>query len=177
VLIRTEDVADRMAADEVERRAFAARGEQIVRLVAGLRETPGALSLVAERDGAVVGHAMFTDSLLDAPRRLVPVPVLSPLAVAPEHQRTGVGSALVRRGLELLAERGAPLCFLEGDPRYYSRLGFTAGGESGFRKPSLRIPDAGFQVRTMPAYEEWMTGTLVYHHLFWDLDCVGLRDA
>jgi putative acetyltransferase len=47
----------------------------------------------------------------------------------------------------------------------------------GFRKPSLRIPDAGFQVRLLPAYELWMTGTLVYSQTFWDHDLVGLRDA
>lgn len=175
--IRTEQAADRAAVDAVEERAFSGSGVQIVALVGALRETPDALSLVASRDGAVVGHAMFSTSLLDAPPRLVPVPVLSPLAVAPEHQRTGVGSALVRRGLALLAERGEPLCFLEGDPRYYSRLGFAAAEPLGFRKPSLRIPDAAFQVATLPAYEPWMTGTLVYHHTFWDLDCVGLREG
>ena len=42
---------------------------------------------------------MFTRSLLDAPRRLVDVQVLSPLGVLPEHQRQGIGSALVRAGL------------------------------------------------------------------------------
>jgi putative acetyltransferase len=135
------------------------------------------VSLVAVQAGQVVGHVMFTRSLLDAPRRLVEVQVLSPLAVAPGHQRQGVGSALVRSGVELLSRQGVPLVFLEGDPAYYTRFGFTPGGELGFRKPSLRIPDAAFQVRKLPAYEAWMTGTLVYSELFWQHDAVGLRDA
>jgi putative acetyltransferase len=82
---------------------------------------------------------------------------------------------MVRRGLELLAERDVPLVFLEGSPLYYSRFGFEPGAENGFRKPSLRIPDAGFQVCKLPAYEPWMTGTLVYDAAFWRHDCVGLR--
>lgn len=103
------------------------------------------------------------------------VRTLSPLAVAPAWQRRGVGSALVREGLRRLDERGVPLAFLEGDPRYYSRLGFEPAVEQGFRKPSLRIPDAGFQVIRLSAYEPWMTGTFVYADTFWDHDCVGLR--
>jgi len=102
--------------------------------------------------------------------------VLSPLGVLPGHQRRGIGSALARRGLEILAGRPVPLVFLEGDPRYYSRFGFAPGGDLGFRKPSLRIPDAAFQVVRLPPYQPWMTGTLVYAEPFWRHDCVGLRD-
>jgi len=120
------------------------------------------LALVAEDDGQVAGHVMFTRSLLDAPRRLVEVQVLSPLGVLPGRQRQGIGSALVRHGLKIMADRGVPLVFLEGSPGYYPRFGFVPGGTLGFRKPSLRIPDAAFQVAALPAYESWMTGTLVY---------------
>jgi putative acetyltransferase len=60
---------------------------------------------------------MFSRSLLDAPRRLVDVQVLSPLAVLPAWQRKGMGAALVRRGLELMAESDAPVVFVEGPPR------------------------------------------------------------
>ena len=102
--------------------------------------------------------------------------MLSPLGVLPEHQKRGIGSALVRRGLEAMAEQDTPLVFLEGDPRYYSRFGFVPGGDRGFRKPSLRIPDAAFQVIKLQRYEPWMTGTLVYAEPFWRYDLVGLRD-
>ncbi len=135
------------------------------------------VSLVADEAGEVVGHVLFTASLLDAPRQLVTVEVLSPLAVLPEHQGRGVGSALVLAGLEVLAKRSVPTVFLEGDPRYYSRFGFRAAGGSGFRRPSLRIPEPAFQVILLPAYEPWMTGTLVYSEIFWRHDAVGLRDA
>jgi putative acetyltransferase len=178
VSIRVELPTDAAVADDVQRRAFGAEGESIVRLVRDLRAAlarePG-LSLVAVDGDEVVGHVMFTRNLLDAPSRLVDVQVLSPLAVAPEAHGRGIGGALVEAGVAALAARGVPLVFLEGSPAYYCRFGFTAAGELGFRKPSLRIPDAAFQVRRLPSYEPWMTGTLVYRHEFWDHDAVGLR--
>jgi putative acetyltransferase len=182
--LREELPGDREPVRDIHLRAFGSHGRSdhalvVADLVDSLRQsiTPTAgLSLVAELDGRVVGHAMFTRSLLDAPRRLVEVHVLSPLAVTPDCQRRGVGSALVRQGLKALAERAVPLVFLEGDPRYYLRLGFAPGGDVGFRKPSLRIPDAAFQVIKLPGYEPWMTGTLVYAEPFWRHDLVGRRD-
>ena len=175
--IRTERPADHAAVREVHRQAFGDRGDVVARLTDALRAgDPAALSLVAEADGVVAGHVLVSRALLDAPRRLVPVQVLSPLGVLPGRQRRGAGAALVREALRRLDERGAPMVFLEGDPRYYGRLGFRDGGGAGFRKPSLRIPDAAFQVATLSGYEPWMTGTLVYPDTFWAHDCVGLRD-
>src|SRR4051812_6704448 len=141
--IRAERDGDHDAVLGLHRRAFGAEGPVVAGLVRALVEDDAeALSLVADDAGAVAGHVLFTRSLLDAPRRLVPVQVLSPLGVLPERQREGIGAALVRRGLELLDRRGVPVVFLEGDPRYYSRRGFGPGAAHGFRRPSLRIPEA-----------------------------------
>jgi len=158
--------------------AFGPGKHVVADLVEALRRSPAGvddLSFVAELDGELVGYVLFTRSLLDAPRRLVDVLVLSPLGVVPQHQHRGIGSALVRHALAALVPRLEPLVFLEGSPSYYSRLGFNPAGGLGFRKPSLRIPDAAFQVRMASTYEPWMTGTLVYAEPFWRLDCVGLR--
>ncbi len=182
--IREEEPGDHEGVRVLHTRAFgdhgpADHGHVVARLVDALRTEylpERGLSLVAVDGGQVVGHVLFTRSLLDAPRRLVEVQVLSPLGVLPERQRQGVGSALVREGLRRLAATTVPVVFLEGSPAYYSRFGFAPGGPLGFRKPSLRIPDPGFQVVRLPAHEEWMTGTLVYSSIFWELDCVGLRD-
>jgi putative acetyltransferase len=174
--LREELPGDGGAVRDVQLQAFGdGHGVVVADLVDSLRATAGCLSVVAEEDGRVVGHVMFTSALLDAERRLVEVQVLSPLGVLPEFHRRGIGSALVRHGLGILAERAVPLVWLEGDPRYYSRFGFLPGGELGFRRPSLRIPEGGFQVFRLPAYEPWMTGTLVYPEPFWRHDAVGLR--
>jgi putative acetyltransferase len=180
VEVRPEAISDRSAVQAVHLAAF---GRDHVPIVANLvdelrdavRRGEG-LSLVAEDRDQIVGHVMFSPSLLDAPKRLLPVQVLSPIGVVQGRQRQGVGTALIRRGLELLTELDVPLVFLEGAPGYYSRFGFEPGAAHGFRKPSLRIPDAAFQVLRLPAYEPWMTGTLVYSEAFWKHDAVGRRD-
>lgn len=174
---RTEQPGDVDAIRSVHDAAF---GDPIVGiLVDALRASRAwdpALSFVAEHDGRVVGHISYTRSYLDARRRLVDVLVLSPLGVLPDQQGRGVGSLLVSRSLELLQSRPEPLVFLEGKPSFYPRFGFQLGREQGFTPPSVRIPDAAFMVKRLPAYEPWMTGALVYAEPFWQLDCVGLRD-
>jgi putative acetyltransferase len=173
--VRRTRPGDERAIRSVHEQAFG--GPRVAHLAEALQRSPAGadgLSFVAESNGEVVGHVLFTRSLLDAPRRLVDVQVLSPVGVVPGQGR-GIGSRLIRHGLQVLAERDDPLVFLEGSPDYYPRFGFRPGGELGFRRPSLRIPEPAFQVRTLPAYEPWMTGTLVYAETFWQLDCVGLR--
>lgn len=177
--VRRERQADQLAVREVHLAAFGEHGLVVANLADELREavaTGAGLSLVAEDAGDIVGHVMFTPSLLDAPRRLVNVQVLSPMAVLPQCQRQGVGTALIRAGVQAMTERSVPVVFLEGDPGYYSRLGFEAGAAQGFHKASLRIPEAAFQAIRLPAHEPWMTGTLVYAEAFWRHDAVGLRD-
>jgi len=177
--LRLEHPEDRNRVRELHLAAFGDHGGTVADLVDALRRslTPDTgLSLVAEDARGLVGHVMFTRSLLDAPRRLVDVQVLSPLAVIPGRQGKGIGSALVQRGLDIMTESSYPLVFLEGPADYYARFGFVAGAPQGFRKPSLRIPDAAFQVMRLPAYESWMSGTLVYFETFWLHDAVGLRD-
>lgn len=186
-VVRGETPGDAAAVHHVVRDAF---GEQSVAdLVDSLRESPDwidGLSFVAVEGDRVVGHVLFTRSRLDTPTRLIDVLQLSPLSVAADRQRIGIGSALVRHALSVLtvgeSVSGAapvtrmPLLFLEGSPNYYSRFGFVAAGALGFRRPSLRIPPAAFQVIALPEYQPWMTGTLIYSDVFWQHDAVGLRD-
>jgi putative acetyltransferase len=178
--VRAEQPADELAVDQVITEAFADDGVSIVALVHELRKlvaSDAGSSLVADDDGQIVGHVMLTRSLLDAPPRLLDVQVLSPLAVTPDLQRQGIGGALVLAGLDEMRRQGVPIVFLEGHPGYYQRFGFAPGLELGFRKPSLRIPDAAFMALRLESYEPWMTGTLVYTHEFWDFDAIGLRDV
>ena len=129
----------------------------------------------ADDDGAVVGHVMLSRGWVDSPRELVEVLVLSPLSVDPPRQGVGIGGELVRAALREAEAFGAPEVFLEGDPGYYARFGFRPAAGSGFTRPSVRIPDAAFQVVLLTAHEPWMTGALVYPEAFWAHDSVGLR--
>lgn len=176
--LEEERAADSQAVRDLHLAAFGPHGAKVSRLVKALRQamTDRDLSLVAIDAGRVVGHVMFTASLLDAPQRLVDVQVLSPVAVVPDRQREGIGSDMIKRGLRLMENRSVPVVFVEGPPGYYSRFGFAPGAQQGFRKPSLRIPDAAFQALRLSAYESWMSGTLVYSQVFWEQDAVGLRE-
>ena len=178
-MIRHAVAADADAIARVHERAFGDEGPLIADLVGLLQRHPcgrDGLSFVAEADGRVVGHVLVTRSRLDCLPATIDVGVLSPLAVDPDLQGRGIGADLAARAREETEAIGLPLLFVEGDPAYYSRNGFQPARPLGFRKPSIRIPDAAFQVIRLPAYEVWMSGTLVYAEPFWDLDCVGLRD-
>ncbi|MER6508715.1 N-acetyltransferase [Nonomuraea sp. NPDC001636] len=178
LVIRRETADDHQDVREVHTRAFG-DGERVPGLVEALRvaEAPLApMSFVATVDARVVGHVLLSAGRLDAPRRIVDVLSLSPLGVVPEFQRQGIGTRLIAHALDAADSQGVPLVFLEGSPRYYGTRGFEGAVAAGFRSPSLRIPEAAFQVARLSAHEPWMTGTFVYSETFWALDCVGLRD-
>jgi putative acetyltransferase len=174
--VRAERPADVRAVRDVVAAAFGE--EPVAPLLDALRESVAwlDLSFVAEQDGAVVGHVSFTRGWLDTPAELVEVLVLSPLSVRPDRQRSGVGTRLVTGTLRVLQQRPEPLVLLEGDPGYYSRLGFRPGGELGLHPPSVRVPAPAFQVVALPRYDgSRMRGALVYPDVWWRHDAVGLR--
>lgn len=160
MIVRAERAEDSDAITAVVAAAFGSPDE--ARLVAGFRASEGyvpELALVAEEDGEVVGHVMFTLTELEDGTRIL---MLSPLAVRPDRQRAGIGTALVREGLRSSAERSEPLVIVEGDPRYYSRFGFVAASELGLERPHESIPEAAFQALPLPAYVEEARGRVVY---------------
>lgn len=81
------------------------------------------LSLVAEADGAVVGHVLFTLARVGGSDSKVAM--LAPLAVAPDRQKQGLGSALVRAAFDRLTGDGVSSVYVLGDPAYYGRFGFA----------------------------------------------------
>ena len=119
------------------------------------------------------GHVLFTRSLLDAPRRLVDVLVLSPWARSRSTRAGASAPPWCGTPLPRLGSEPSRWCFSRDRPSYHSRL---VSRRAAARVPQavLRIPDAAFQVRTTSTYEPWMTGTLVYAEPFWR---AGLRGA
>jgi putative acetyltransferase len=103
------------------------------------------LSLVAE-DEAVVGHILFTPVVVESAGRKIVGMGLAPMAVLPDRQRQGIGSQLVRRGLEMLRERGCPFVVVVGHPGYYPRFGFERASAHGLASQWEGLPDAAFMV-------------------------------
>ncbi|WP_112662851.1 GNAT family N-acetyltransferase [Microvirga flavescens] len=128
--IRQEEPADREAIHALHCAAFGQSAE--ADLVDRLRENGDlVLSLVAV-DEIVVGHVAFSPLANDAGLK---ASALAPLAVLPSHQRNGVGSALAKEGLRLLAEEGHGLVIVLGEPAYYERFGFKPETASRFLTP------------------------------------------
>lgn len=129
--VRPERPEDAAAVRAVNDLAF--KGEAEGALVRAVAERLGSarISLIAEREGEVIGHILFCPAELDPPSS-VPLWVLGPMAVAPERQRSGVGGALIRAGLEACRERGAAAVFVLGHPSYYPRFGFDPAPPRGW---------------------------------------------
>ncbi|MCT7373799.1 GNAT family N-acetyltransferase [Chelativorans salis] len=88
------------------------------------------LSLVAEKDGAILGHIALSPVTIDGIHNNWFG--LGPVSVRPEMQRRGIGRALILTGLEMLKERGARGCALIGSPDIYSRVGFESDGQLSY---------------------------------------------
>ena len=126
VLIRSETSADVGAIAEVTAAAFKTlaisnQTEQFI--IAALRAAKVlTVSLVAEVDGRIVGHIAFSPvTISDGSADWYG---LGPVSVLPEHQRRGIGSALIQEGILRLKDLGARGCCLVGHPEYYRRFGF-----------------------------------------------------
>jgi putative acetyltransferase len=129
MIVRDERAGDADAIHAVVTEAFGQPDE--AKLVDLLREDGDcAISLVAEDDGQIVGHVLF--SPMTAPFRALS---LAPVSVAPAHQRTGIGGALIRAGLDRARRDGWEVVFVLGDPAYYRRFGFEAKAAEGFTSP------------------------------------------
>lgn len=124
-LIRVELPTDFEAIRRVHESAFGQPAE--ARLVDELRrEGYSRVSLVADHRGLIIGHILFSEMQIDTATESVPALSLAPLAVDPQYQRQGIGSQLIRHGLDLCRDHGHNIVILLGHPEYYTRFGFSA---------------------------------------------------
>ncbi len=126
------------------------------------------ISLVAEHGGEVVGHVMFTP-VTWAEHPTLALMGLAPLAVAPRHQRQGVGGALVRAGLEACREGGYGAVAVVGHPEYYPRFGFAASSRFGIGSQFDVPPEVFMLAELVPGYLEGCSGTIRFHAAFDDI--------
>jgi putative acetyltransferase len=119
------------------------------------------LSFTALTDGAVVGHVTASRASVAG----APVVAVGPIGVRPEHQGSGIGSALMRALLAAADAAGVPLIGLLGAPRYYGRFGFRPASELGVISPEPEWGDA-FQALPLTAYTESVAGRFEYAPAF-----------
>jgi predicted N-acetyltransferase YhbS len=114
------------------------KGPEISNLVLGLLQDETAmplLSLVAVSDKKIIGHILFTKADVTGTAKSVSVRILAPLAVLPHYQNSGVGSQLIKEGLNQLKKTGVDLVFVLGHPDYYPKSGFSPAGIHGYEAP------------------------------------------
>jgi len=164
MLIRAEKENDRDAVYAVNVLAFETPSE--ANLVDTLREQAQPIvSLVAEDNGEIVGHIMFSPVSLSGHPNLK-VMGLAPMAVAPEHQRKGIGSALVRAGLEQCKELGFTAVVVIGHPEYYPRFGFSPSSRFGIDS-EYEVPEEVFMALELQSGAlSGKTGRVKYHAAF-----------
>lgn len=135
-------------------------------LVEALREQAHPIiSLVAEAEGELVGHIMFSNVSLSGHPELK-VMGLAPMAVAPGHQCKGIGSALVRAGLESCRESGIAAVVVIGHPEYYPRFGFVPASQFGIDS-EFEVPEGVFMAMGLQADAlSERSGRVKYHAAF-----------
>ena len=165
--IRESLATDRSGIESLYLRAFESdEAADIARLAVELLMMDGSsscLSLVAFEAEKILGHIAFSPLAFPSGCRTKGV-ILSPLAVDPDFQGKGLGSRLVRRGLEILRARNNELVLVYGDPAYYGRFGFGAGVAEKFRPPyELKYPTGwqGLELRPLESGTELVSVTCV----------------
>lgn len=148
ITVRIETKKDYPVIYEVNKLGFNRENE--AKLVDNLRKSSGfipELSLVAIKDGKIVGHILFSKVRIKNDKGEITVLTLAPIAVLPKHQRQGIGSLLIKKGLAACKELGWNVIVTIGHPDYYPRFGFTPARQKGleisFKDP---IPDEAFMV-------------------------------
>jgi putative acetyltransferase len=136
-------------------------------LVESLRRAlPSPISLVAVEDCRVVGHIFFSPVTVVSSNATFDAIALGPMAVVPDRQNAGVGSTLVRAGLDECWRRGERVAFVLGHPKFYARFGFRPARPLGV-DCEFSVPDEVFMVAELePGALSGRTGTVHYRPEF-----------
>jgi len=145
ITIRRERAEDVLHIRDLNLQAFGQPSE--AQIVDALRRNCSAfLSLVAEEEGQLIGHILFTPAIIDSDGQCIEGMGLAPMAVLPQRQRQGIGSELVENGLKLLRQRACPFVIVLGHPEFYPRFGFMPASWRKIRSQREGVPDEAFML-------------------------------
>jgi len=145
IAIRAEQPEDRAAVRRTNEAAFG--GQEEAEIVDMLRDSCGdLLSLVATADEQLVGYILFSPVTIEGVELHPGGMGLAPMAVLPDYQRRGIGSRLVRAGLERLQSSSIPFVVVLGHPDYYPRFGFRPASRYGIQCQWPGVPDTAFMI-------------------------------
>lgn len=163
--IREERPADVEQIRAVNAQAFERQAE--ADLVDAIRESGVPhISLVAEVDGSIAGHVLFTPVELIGGGEGLELAALGPIAVAPARQNQGIGSRLVTAGLDACRAAGYDAVIVLGHPNYYPRFGFTPASKFGVES-EYEVRDEVFMLLELnPGALDAQKGTIRYHEVF-----------
>lgn len=160
ISIRDETAGDLEAIYSVNEQAFETNAE--AELVDLLRMRGKAvISLVAEVDGEIVGHILFSPVSIEPPATNWKALGLAPVGVVPSYQRQGIGKALVKMGLERCKQLGIVLVVVLGHPSYYPKFGFSKASEYGLAN-EYQADDAFMVIELKPGILKDYTGLVKY---------------
>lgn len=124
------------------------------------------VSLIAETDGKVVGHILFTPVVLTGCENNLKIMGLAPMAVLGQYQNKGIGSKLVEAGLARCKLLGSDIVVVLGHPGYYSKFGFAPSVKYGI-KSEYEVPDEVFMLLELfPGALNNHKGVIKYHDAF-----------
>jgi putative acetyltransferase len=131
------------------------------------REGDAIISLVAERQGGIVGHVLLSRMRVSGDGRELRALGLGPAGVLPGFQGGGIGSALIEAALGIARATGEEILFLLGEPEYYARFGFSAAAAAPFDSPYAGPYFMALALR--PGVHLPATGMAAYARAFSDL--------
>lgn len=131
-------------------------------------QSDNSVSIVATCNQEVVGHILFSPAIIRNRDQAFHGWGLGPMSVDPKYQRQGIGSGLVKRGLEQIAGQGGGFTIVAGHPEYYRRFGFESAGRYSLLHGFEGMPQDIFFVRfnSKSLADSCRNGLAFYHSAF-----------
>ncbi len=168
IIIRHETPSDIAAIQAVNKQAFDGR-EAEPGLVDAIRKSENFIpefSLIAEENGRILGHILFSRIHIETENGQVPALALAPMAVLPGYQKQGIGSQLVKRGLDECKRLRHAIVIVLGHPAYYPRFGFSASSAKALDCPFGDWGEVWMALALIPGALQGVRGKVVYPPAF-----------